>query len=249
VFFNQLFYFNQSFYFKPKPLNKFIFVLLEANILVMTKNKKISASEIITMYMDYVVEHRNKPSDVEDFSELHHFDDTLFYTHFTSFKDLEKAIYNVLFENSIVILKQSPEYHSFSKKDKLLSLYYTFFENLSLNREYIEITLKGFENQLKALSVFSKFKRSFIAFIDELGLETFNLNVESIETIQKKTIKESAWIQLLFTMKFWLDDRSEAFEKTDIFIEKSLNTSFELLDTKSLHNIIDLAKFLYKGHL
>jgi len=52
--------------------------------------------------------------------------------------------------------------------------------------------------------------------------------------------------EILFTMKFWLDDTSEAFEKTDIFIEKSLNTGFELIDTKSLHNIIDLAKFLYK---
>ena len=29
-------------------------------------------------------------------------------------------------------------------------------------------------------------------------------------------------------------------------MEKSINTSFELLETKSLHNIIDLAKFLYQ---
>ncbi len=212
----------------------------------MAKKNKISASEIITFYMDYVVEHKCKPNSIEDFAQLQQFDDGVFYNHFTSFKDLEKTIYNVLFENSLAILKQSPEYHSFSKKDKLLSLYFTFFENLSLNRAYIEITLKGLENQLKALSVFSKFKPSFIAFIDELDLETFNLNVDSIENIQKKTIKESAWIQLLFTMKFWLDDTSEAYEKTDIFIEKSINTSFELLETKSLHNIIDFAKFLYK---
>ena len=212
----------------------------------MAKNKKISASEIITMYMEYVVDHQCKPSVVEEFAELHQFDDVIFYEHFTSFKDLEKAIYFVLFENSVIILKQSPEYHSFSKKDKLLSLYYTFFENLSLNSAYIEITLKGLENQLKALSIFSKFKRSFIDFIDELDLDTINLNIDSVETIQKKTMKESAWAQLLFTMKFWLDDKSEAFEKTDIFIEKSINTSFELLNTKSLHNIIDLAKFLYK---
>ncbi|GGG37234.1 hypothetical protein GCM10010976_06160 [Bizionia arctica] len=196
--------------------------------------------------MDYVVEHQSKPESVEDFSLLHQFDDVIFYEHFTSFKDLEKTIYNVLFENSLVVLMQSPEYHSFSKKDKLLSLYYTFFENLSLNREYVEVSLKGFENQLKALSVFSKLKRSFSAYIEELDLETFNLNIDSIETLQKKTIKESAWVQFLFTMKFWLDDTSEAFEKTDIFIEKSLNTSFELLETKTLHNIIDLAKFLYK---
>tara|TARA_R110001632_G_scaffold129087_2_gene243153 strand:+ start:1355 stop:1957 length:603 start_codon:yes stop_codon:yes gene_type:complete len=196
--------------------------------------------------MEYVVECQTKPIDVEDFAQLHQFDDLLFYEHFASFKEVEKAIYNVLFENSLIILKQTPEYQSFSKKDKLLSLYYTFFENLALNQEYVKLNLKGFENQLKALSVFSSFKKSFTAFIDELNLETLHLNVDSIESIQKKTIKESAWLQLLFTMKFWLDDTSEAFEKTDIFIEKSINTSMELLDTKSLQNIIDFAKFLYK---
>jgi hypothetical protein len=211
----------------------------------MAKKNKILDSEIITFYMDYVVEHKSKPDSVEDFAQLYQFDDVIFYSHFTSFKDLEKTIYNVLFENSLSILKQSPEYYSFSKKDKLLSLYYTFFENLALNQEFIGLNLKGFENQLKALSIFAKFKRSFINFIDELDLETFNLNVDSIENIQKKTLKESAWIQFLFTMKFWLDDTSEAFEKTDIFIEKSINTSFELLETKSLKNIIDFAKFLY----
>ena len=209
-------------------------------------SSKISEEEIITFYMEYVVEHSCKPNSIEDFAQIHQFDDAIFYDHFTSFIDLEKTIYNVLFENSLVILRQSPEYHSFSKKDKLLSLFFTFFENLSLNRAYIEITLKGLENQLKALSVFSKLRHSFITFIDELDLETFNLNIDSIENIQKKTIKESAWIQFLFTMKFWLDDTSQAYEKTDVFIEKSINTSFELLETKSLHNIIDLAKFLYQ---
>ena len=212
----------------------------------MAKKKKMSASDIITLYMDYVVEHHNKPESVADFAEIHHFEDELFYTNFTSFKDLEKDIYLLLFDNSVAILKQTPEYISFAKKDKLLSLYYTFFENLSLNQEFVKINLKGFENQLKALSVFSRFKRSFLTFMDELDLEMLNLNVDTIENFQKKAINESSWIQLLFTMKFWLDDTSEAFEKTDIFIEKSLNTSFELINTKSLNNIIDLAKFLYK---
>ena len=94
----------------------------------MVKKNKISSSEIITFYMDYVVEHESNPDSVEDFAQLHQFDDVIFYNHFTSFKDLERTIYNVLFENSLAILKQSPEYFSFSKKDKLLSFYYTFFD-------------------------------------------------------------------------------------------------------------------------
>jgi len=212
----------------------------------MAKKKKVVASDILTMYMDYVVEHHSKPESVASFAEIHAIDEEVFYTHFTSFKEVEKDIYLLLFENSVAILKQTPEYISFTKKDKMLSLYYTFFENLSLNQEFIKINLKGFENQLKAFSTFSRLKRGFKAFVEDLDLETISLNVDTIENIQKKTIKESFWIQFLFTMKFWLDDTSEAFEKTDIFIEKSLNTSFELLNTKSLNNIIDLAKFLYK---
>ncbi|MBT8394312.1 MAG: TetR/AcrR family transcriptional regulator [Bacteroidia bacterium] len=212
----------------------------------MAKKTKITASEIITLYMDYVVDYQSKPDSVEDFSQLHQFDEVIFYEYFTSFKDLEKTIYNVLFENSLVVLKQNPNYYSFSKKDKLLSLYYTVFENLALNQEYVKQNLKGIENQFKALSTFSLFKKSFISFIDELNLETISLNVDSIETIQKKAIKESAWVQFLFILKFWLDDTSEAYEKTDILIEKSINTGVELLDTKSIYNIIDLAKFLYK---
>jgi len=210
----------------------------------MAKNTKITDSEIITFYMDYVVEHHSKPESVEDFAQLHQFDDVIFYEYFTSFKDLEKTIYNVFFENSLVILKQSPEYFSFSKKDKLLSLYFTFFENLTLNEEFVKQNLKGLENQLKALSTFSRLKKSFIGFIDDLNLETISLNVDSIETIQQKAIKESAWIQFLFIMKFWLDDTSDASEKTDILIEKSINTGIELLDTKSLYNINNLAKIL-----
>ena len=42
-----------------------------------------------------------------------------------------------------------------------------------------------------------------------------------------------------------MDDDSDQGEKTDIFIEKSINTGLELLNTQSLNNIIDLGKFLY----
>ena len=56
-----------------------------------------------------------------------------------------------------------------------------------------------------------------------------DIKQEQFEKIQENALKESAWFQLLLTMKFWLEDTSESFEKTDIFIEKSINTSFDLL--------------------
>ena len=37
-----------------------------------------------------------------------------------------------------------------------------------------------------------------------------------------------------------------SFEKTDILIEKSVNTVVDLLDTKPLESLLDLGKFLWK---
>jgi hypothetical protein len=50
----------------------------------------------------------------------------------------------------------------------------------------------------------------------------------------------------LVTLKFWLDDTSASFEKTDIFIEKSIKVSFDVIDTTPLKSIIDFGKFLFK---
>jgi hypothetical protein len=43
-----------------------------------------------------------------------------------------------------------------------------------------------------------------------------------------------------------MDDSSPGFEKTDIVIEKSINTIFDVFDNTPLKNILDLGKFLYK---
>ncbi len=43
-----------------------------------------------------------------------------------------------------------------------------------------------------------------------------------------------------------MDDTSASFEKTDVFIEKSVRASFDLIDTTPLKSLVDLGKFLYK---
>ncbi|MGJ8593183.1 MAG: TetR family transcriptional regulator C-terminal domain-containing protein [Aquaticitalea sp.] len=212
----------------------------------MAKKKKLEIIDLVTFYMDDVVKLRSKPESIEEFAKTHNFDDALFYNHFESFKDLEQHIFKLLFENSLEVLEQSDEYAVFDRKNKLISLYYTFFENLSLNREFVVLVLEEYKNILKTLSILSELKVSFTIYIDTLNLDDLSLNIDLLEGVQKTTIRESAWIQLLFTMKFWLDDKSPDFEKTDVFIEKSLNTSLDLLDTKTLNNLIDLGKFLYK---
>ena len=96
---------------------------------------------------------------------------------------------------------------------------------------------------MKALK---ELKRAFSQFIESLEIQTLDLQEERLEKIQARGIKESAWFQLLVTVKFWLDDTSSSFEKTDIFIEKSVKASFDLIDTTPIKSIIDFGKFLFK---
>ena len=72
------------------------------------------------------------------------------------------------------------------------------------------------------------------------------LDQETIEKIQDKGIQEGFWLQFLMIIKYWIEDTSSSFEKTDLFIEKSVLASFDVLETKPAKSIMDLGKFLLK---
>jgi len=212
----------------------------------MAKKKTISANDIITWYMDYVLEHNEHPKSVYNFTKAHNFEESLFYAHFGSFEAIEKHVFKAFFDNTLILLEKNQDYNTYDSRSKLLAFYFTFFENLTANRSYVVYALNKHKNKLKNLAVLSELKDRFSTYIDQLGIETIDIKQAQIDKFQNKAIRESAWIQLLITMKFWLDDTSANFEKTDIFIEKSINTSFDILNIAPIKSVIDLGKFLFK---
>ena len=212
----------------------------------MVKNKNISHNEIISSYMSYVLENESSPKSVYAFAKAYNFDESLFYSYFGSFESLEKAIFKTFFNNAMQAIETSEEYTTFDTRNKLLSFYFTFFENLTANRSYVLIALNDNKNHLNKLKTLTELRKSFIHFINGLEIETFDFKQKNITQFQQKSIQESAWVQLLMTLQFWLNDSSISFEKTDIFIEKSINTSFDIISTTPLKSMIDFGKFLYK---
>lgn len=212
----------------------------------MAKNKIISDNDIISFYMDYVLERNEKPTSVFSFAKANNFEESKFYEFFGSFEVIEKHIFKAFFDNSMIALNKSGEFQSFDARNKLLSFYFTFFENLTANRSYVIYALNQHKNSLKNLALLSELRKSFTHFVALLDIETIDIKQEQLEKIQNRAIKESAWLQLMLTIKFWMDDTSASFEKTDIFIEKSVNTSFDVLNIVPLKSIIDFGKFIFK---
>ncbi|WP_334113114.1 TetR family transcriptional regulator C-terminal domain-containing protein [Paucihalobacter sp.] len=215
----------------------------------MAKKKNITESNLIDFYMDYVLEHGKAPHSVYKFAKDNNFEEASFYAHFGTFKALEQKIFTAFLHNALNLLAQNEEYQSFDARNKLLSFYYTFFEILTANRSYVLFALGEGNKPINSSKALTKLKSEFSDYIKSLEIETFNIEQEQIEKIQQRTIVETAWLQLLYTMKFWMDDTSAGFEKTDIFIEKSLKTSFDVINTQPLKSVIDFGKFLFKERM
>ncbi|WP_299116236.1 TetR family transcriptional regulator C-terminal domain-containing protein [uncultured Winogradskyella sp.] len=212
----------------------------------MAKKKSISQQEIISAYMDYILTHDEQPKSVYAFAKENNMEEQKFYEFFTSFDSLEQSIFKIFFDNAHSVLEKSEDYLTFDARNKLLSFYYTFFEILTANRSYVIHTLEGKKNSLKSLKKLVHLKKRFTNYIEHLNIKTIDLKQEQLTKVQNRSLKETAWLQLLVTMKFWMEDTSTGFEKTDLLIEKSVRASFDLIDTTPYKSLIDLGKFLYK---
>ncbi|WP_147678442.1 TetR family transcriptional regulator C-terminal domain-containing protein [Algibacter pacificus] len=213
----------------------------------MARKKNMTAEKIIDLYMSTLLLENEIPKTVYAFAHANNFEESEFYKYFGSFEVLEKQIFSLFCENTIAMLMENEDYATYTPINKLLSFYYTFFEMLNANRSFVYLKLAQNKNKLDALKLLSKLRVTFLKYIEaEIYEQTIDLKNKTLNSISKKGVNETAWAQLLFTMQFWIEDTSPNFEKTDIFIEKSVQASFDLKNIKPLESVLDFAKFLWK---
>lgn len=214
-----------------------------------TKKVILTKDMIVSMFMNYTLEHDEKPKSVYQFAKLNGFSEAEFYSFFGTLESIEKEIFNLFLEKTIELLQKDKDYDTYDMKTKMLSFYFTFFELLAANRSYVVLSLKEHQNQLKNLMQLSRLRNSFKDFVAGIISDEYRIKQEKLQKIQEKAIQETSWIQLLMTLKFWLEDASPAFEKTDIFIEKSVKATFELMNITPTDSLIDFGKFIFKENI
>lgn len=206
----------------------------------------MTKDEIISLYMNYRLENNKKPASVYELTKANNKEESEFYAHFGTLESVERAIFGIFFSNTKDLIEKDSNYNDYESKDKLLSFYFTFFELLKANRSYVVLSLKEHSNTLKNLEQLSELRQLFKIYIESIITQDHYSKQEKLQKIQAKTIPETAWIQMLFTLKFWLEDASPALEKTDLFIEKSVKLSFDLMQIKPLESLVDFGKFIFK---
>lgn len=210
------------------------------------KEAQLTKDGLIAFYMDHVLENGTTPKIIYKFAKDNGFKEEEFYNFFGSFEALKKGVWERFFEHTLEVMQKSSEYSGFSAREKLLTFYYTFFEILAANRSYVLYNLREEKGPLKKLDQLSVLRKHIKNYAREIVRED---NLEQQGSAIKKpgsAFAEAAWLQTLFLLKFWMDDNSLQFEKTDMAIEKSVNTVFELFNTTTLERVLDFGKFIWK---
>lgn len=212
------------------------------------KKMDSNKEKILDSYSKYILRKNRRPANVYSFCEKHGMTEAEFYEHFTSFEQIESGYLVYFFQETHQLLASDENYIQYLPKDKLLAFYFTFFEQLTLNRSLVMYLLGTHKNSLDSFKILYPLRKEYLNFIRRLGIAEpiVHEGAEKIEKFRRKGTEEIFWGHFLTTLKFWMDDQSASFEKTDIYIEKSLDTSFELLEVKPLKKLFDLGKFLFK---
>lgn len=207
---------------------------------------KLTKEHIMDIYMDYVLQNGKRPKSVYKFAVDNDMEESDFYQFFGSFGGLREQIWVAFYQNTINVLNGDSNYQTYPNKEKMLSFFFTFFEMLTANRSYVLITLQEDKSRMKSSEQLRKLRlevKEYAGGLIEQGNEQKNYRLAKNPM---GLFSEGAWLQMLLLLKYWMDDNSAGFEKTDIAIEKSVKAIFDVFETTPLESIIDLGKFLFK---
>ena len=170
-------------------------------------------ADFIAAYKHYLLEHEKRPTTVYRFARAENFEEAQFYKSYTSLKALEEQVWVSLLNQTIERLMRSSDYQSFTAREKLLALYFTWAETLKANASFVRLALASSSGPLADLPIMPPsyilaMKAGFVSYCGDILTEAIaGGEVEDRPYIASK-YQDALWFQFLSLMLVWLKDTS-----------------------------------------
>ena len=213
------------------------------------KSKK-SRDQLIDISMNYLAKNSFEVS-LGDLCKATKIKKAQFKEEFESIEHFEQFVWCEMMRSALHTSQADAQFASFSKREKLLSVYYLFFENCGLNSDFLKASISH-HGKRGMLPVLSNLKEEFISFIGanhRISLPLVKQYEASFSKISDAVVGEAFYGQLLLLLDFWASDSSEGYEKTDIAIEKTVRASLDILDVTPVKSVLDFAKFFWQERI
>ena len=203
-----------------------------------------NASELKEAFQEYILDNNKRPPSVNRFMKAMGAKEAEFYQYYTSLESLEKDIWKDFFDETENRLYSEAAYQEYSVREKLLGFYFTLIEVLKARRSYVQFAGKKL---VVGAAYLDTFKKEFLEFARKLVVEALSTQEIYDRSVLSKKYNEALWAQMLFVLGFWVNDKSDGFEKTDEAIEKAVNLSFDLMAKNPMDSLLEFGKYLFKN--
>ena len=209
------------------------------------RKKSVSKADFKKAFIEEVLTKGQNPASVFAFAKDLKSTEAEFYQHFNSFRSLERSIWSDWLKETVDTIEGDAAYTEYTVREKLLAFYFTWLEVLKNNRSFV---LKRFEEiQKHEVNPYflEQLKSGFAEYIKGLIIEGKDTS-EIAERPFSNQYEKGFWIHFLFITRFWANDDSADYERTDAAIEKSVNLGLDLVAKGPLDSMIDFAKFMFQ---
>ncbi len=211
----------------------------------------MTQDKIRDAYMTYFLENGKDPETVFVFCKKLKISESEFYDLYTSFIQIQADIWKHIFIEARQATEKEDVYANYSVREKVLAFYFTLIEVFKRHRSYILKIYPTFEQPIlvKKQAHLIEMRHFFYDFINDLlleGQQTKEIEKRPIGPLMQK-YPDLFWAKTLLILDFWVKDESKAFEKTDTFIEKTVNTAFDFLGRTPFDSLLDLGKFMFQN--
>jgi hypothetical protein len=201
--------------------------------------------DILIAYSNYITEKNERPKSLASFSKLIDIEESELYKFYTNFDKIESEILGHFIDNAIDLTTQSVDPSAQgSSKHIVLTFFFTLTEVLKQNRSLILFIIPKHHVSISNLKALKVVRVKYLKFLSDLNIESAGLSFIPFGEAKEKVFETGAWVQFCSILLYWMKDESTDFEKTDIFVEKSLKLSFDLTESNVVKSMFDLGKFL-----
>lgn len=203
--------------------------------------KAIDKKAIQKGYQEYLLEEGKKPESVRKFTKFLKIEDNEFYKHFGSLGNIESSIWSDYYNTTLEVIQKDPEFEEMTPREKHLSFLYTLLELMKGDRSYILMKLEG----KKPHELPSELRKTekIIAQSEIEWAKSFEFLPDRAKDMTQSTYRKVLWSHSISMILFWVKDDSGNGKDTDIYIEKSTRTVFDIGELPALDSILDLSKF------
>ncbi len=169
---------------------------------------------------------------------------------YASVESEPKRLFEHIMESYIIetlsVLEEDENYAEMSVREKLLSFYFVFVNQIKEDEEFLKVVFSPRQFQLMK-HVKNAMRPPFVEFIDQIVQEgIINEEIKSrmaLDKVYSMTLEKD----LIIVLKFWLKDQSEDKAKTDELIERLVHLEMNALGPNFMDDLLGIGKMMLEN--